>query len=108
MARSAVELGQWSRALEYIGKGLSRFPESESLRLLEIITRNQDGHPDLALSLLNSLPSSMANRSEFRVERIKSLVLTGRTEEARREIEEQSPPLSAEIRRALRAYLTAK
>lgn len=101
LATSAAETGQWSRALDYTRRGLLRFPESETLKVLEIRALNHCAEPALALERCEALGENASRREEVRIERLKALIITGRTGEAQSELNKLRDNLSQETLTAI-------
>jgi glycosyltransferase involved in cell wall biosynthesis len=105
MAQCAVELGEWPRARDYIRRGLTRFPASETLRLLELKALNRCGRPEEALARLKFFDGRLSRHPDALMEQTKALILLGRVAEARKNLSEmadgQKPGLLAALEKML-------
>lgn len=105
MAQCAVEMEEWPRALDYIRRGQMRFPDSDTLHLLELQVLNQMGRPEETLVRLNKHREHLQHHPKARIEDIKALIMLGRRDEARRQLTSHADSLDPEIRLALEKLL---
>jgi glycosyltransferase involved in cell wall biosynthesis len=82
VARTAEELGQWSRALSYADKGLARHPGHTPLLALKVKCLNESGDPGQALDIVGALLEEDPLHPVFWFEKLKALVLLRRKDEA--------------------------
>jgi predicted Zn-dependent protease len=82
IARSAVELKQWSRALSYVDKGLQRFPGHTPFLAIKAKCLNETGAPLDALNILDALLEKDLLHPLYWFEKFRSLILLKRKDEA--------------------------